>query len=263
MRRSALLLTSLVLAVLLASGVAWAATINCRASADRCYGTNGSDTINGSGVRDIIYGDALYGTTIDRADIIYGNGGADKISGGAGADDVYGNDDKDVIYGNDGKDTLRGNEDDDEFFGGDEDDVIKGGAGADRVSTTQQILGDDRMYGGPGNDSFSDEVGRNVLSGGLGNDYLYGHSRLVGGKGDDDIVAHARNEETADEGPRGILGGPGNDYVNSQGGTNDTIYVSDGERDTVGCGRGTDTVYFDKGIDKFLDNSGCENRVPR
>jgi len=119
------------------------------------------------------------------------------------------------------------------------------------------------MYGGPGNDRFSEEVGRNVLSGGSGNDYLYGHSKLVGGRGDDDINGHARNEETPDEGPRGILGGPGNDFVSSEGDTNDTIYVADGERDTVGCGEGTDKVYFDKGKDKFLDDSGCENRVPK
>jgi len=112
MRRSVLVLAAVALAVLLASGVAWAASINCRAGADRCYGTNGSDTINGSG-------------------------------------------------------------------------------------------------------------------------------------------------------PRGILGGPGNDTVRSTGATNDTIYVSDGERDTVGCGGGTDTVYFDKGVDTFIDNSSCENRVPR
>ena len=51
--------------------------------------------------------------------------------------------------------------------------------------------------------------------------------------------------------------------MDSREDTNDTIYVSDGQRDTIGCGGGTDTVYFDKGIDKFVDNSGCENRVPK
>ena len=49
----------------------------------------------------------------------------------------------------------------------------------------------------------------------------------------------------------------------SEGGTNDTIYVSDGERDTVSCGGGKDTVYFDKGLDKFRLHSGCENRIPK
>jgi Ca2+-binding RTX toxin-like protein len=88
-----------------------------------------------------------------------------------------------------------------------------------------------------------DDAGRNVLSGGPGDDLIYGHSKLVGGRGDD-ITGHARNYEINDEGPRGILGGPGNDTVRSEGTTNDTIYVSDGERDTVVCGGGTDRVYF-------------------
>ena len=51
--------------------------------------------------------------------------------------------------------------------------------------------------------------------------------------------------------------------MDSQGGTNDTIYISDGERDTVSCGGGTDTVYFDKGLDKFKLHNGCENRIPK
>ncbi|CAN5779996.1 hypothetical protein BH18ACT11_BH18ACT11_21460 [soil metagenome] len=108
-----------------------------------------------------------------------------------------------------------------------------------------------------------EDAGRNVLSGGPGKDYLYGHSKLVGGRGDDYITGYARNYETTDEGPRGILGGPGFDQIRSEGTTNDTIYISDGERDTVKCGGGTDTVYFDKGIDKFVINSSCENRIPK
>jgi len=120
MRKSALILASAVLAVLVASGVAWAATIDCRASADRCYGTNRSDTINGSGVRDIIVGNEEdAGTTLgDGVDLIYGNGGADRIYAADGADDVHGNDEKDTIDGNEGNDTLHGNEGDDVFFGG-------------------------------------------------------------------------------------------------------------------------------------------------
>jgi hypothetical protein len=47
-KKGTLLLVSMALALLWASGVALAATINCRASADRCYGTKGSDTINGA-----------------------------------------------------------------------------------------------------------------------------------------------------------------------------------------------------------------------
>ena len=49
----------------------------------------------------------------------------------------------------------------------------------------------------------------------------------------------------------------------SEGETNDTIYVSDGKRDVVDdCGGGTDTVYFDEGLDD-VDQTSCENLVPR
>jgi hypothetical protein len=52
--------------------------------------------------------------------------------------------------------------------------------------------------------------------------------------------------------------------VSSEGDINDTVYILDGERDVVeDCGDGTDTVYFDEGLDKFVDNSGCEKRVPK
>ncbi|MBA2713700.1 MAG: hypothetical protein H0U55_09140 [Rubrobacteraceae bacterium] len=64
-------------------------------------------------------------------------------------------------------------------------------------------------------------------------------------------------------GPRRILGGPGEDFVYSQDETDDTIYVSDGEPDVVDdCGDGTDTVYFDGGLDE-VNQTTCENLVPR
>ena len=64
-------------------------------------------------------------------------------------------------------------------------------------------------------------------------------------------------------GPRIIAGGTGEDRITSQRETDDTIHVSDGERDAVDdCGEGTDTVYFDEGLDE-VDPITCENRIPR
>jgi Ca2+-binding RTX toxin-like protein len=126
------------------------------------------------------------------------------------------------------------------------------------------LLHDDKdlIFGGDGNDTLSGNEGEDVAKGGAGNDYLVGYNKFISGRGDN-IDGTARAEETPDEGPRGILGGPGNDTVRSSGATSDTIYISDGERDTVGCGGGTDTVYFDNGVDRFIYNSSCEHRVPR
>jgi len=51
--------------------------------------------------------------------------------------------------------------------------------------------------------------------------------------------------------------------VSSQGATDDTIYVTDGERDVVeSCGDGTDTVYLDGGLDQ-VDQGSCETLIPR
>lgn len=48
-------------------------------------------------------------------------------------------------------------------------------------------------------------------------------------------------------------GGPGND----------TIDAFNGSRNTISCGPGEGTVYFDRDIDKFISNSACEHKKPR
>ena len=65
MRKSVLLLlTSMALAVLLAGGMAWAATVNCSPDANKCVGTSGPNILYGTG---------------DDYDNIRGREGADKI----------------------------------------------------------------------------------------------------------------------------------------------------------------------------------------
>jgi hypothetical protein len=53
---------------------------------------------------------------------------------------------------------------------------------------------------------------------------------------------------------------PGEDTVGG-GGAKDVIFAHDNEVDTINCGEGTDTVIFDKGLDRVAAN--CENRKPR
>ena len=55
-----------------------------------------------------------------------------------------------------------------------------------------------------------------------------------------------------------IVGGPGQDEIDGNS-ENDTIYVRDGERDTVYCGIGIDTVVADSpGTDELND---CETKI--
>jgi Ca2+-binding RTX toxin-like protein len=220
MRRTVFLLAAMATALLLAGGVAWAVTKDCRAGANFCVGTNDRDTLNGSEERDKIYGKAA-------TDKLFGNGGNDRL------------------------------------LGGEDNDMIRGGAGLDSLG---EIQGDDVIYGQGGADDLSDDSyrcgpnrcvdDRNFLDGGSGPDWLYGHNKLFGGAGDDHI-----DGAYAFGGSRVIRGGQGEDRIRSSGNAADTIYVRDGDRDTVACGPEEDTVYFDKGIDS-VNPTNCENRKP-
>ena len=213
------MLASLATALLLAGGVALAITRDCRAGADYCIGTADNDTLNGSPERD-------------------------------------------KIYGKGGNDALRGYGEEDVLSGGNGDDMVRGGAEDDRMPSTPGV---DKLYGGPGNDRIedhsydnSDNHDPNLLSGGSGDDYLYGYNKLYGGSGDD--VIHGSSTEAGFR--RIIVGGPGEDDIRSYVYTSDTIRAADDERDTVNCGGGTDTIYFDRGLDE-VNPLSCENRHPQ
>jgi len=108
MRKVILLLASIGLAVLLASGVALAATIDCRGGS--CVGTQSDDTLFGSPRVDKEFGlggnDLMYG--YKSADRMSGNRGGDRMYGGPGADMVNGGPGNDSVVGDKGNDTLRG-----------------------------------------------------------------------------------------------------------------------------------------------------------
>ena len=111
MRRSALLLVIMALALFVASGVALAKTINCNGGL--CFGTNKPDSIFGT----------------NRHDTVFARAGGDFVSGAGGADDLNGE------YGND------------KVLGGWGDDWVKGGRHDDMVKGD---LGNDQITGGPG-----------------------------------------------------------------------------------------------------------------
>ena len=102
MRRTVLLLASMALAMLVASGVALAInTIQCLGGRDFCEGTNQRDKLLGTDRHDSIdgfgRGDILKG--FGRGDILLGNAGNDKVYGGRGIDSLYGNLGNDTLYG--------------------------------------------------------------------------------------------------------------------------------------------------------------------
>jgi RTX calcium-binding nonapeptide repeat (4 copies) len=152
MRRVALVLAAMALALLLASGVAWAVNK---------IGTNGPDTLTGT----------------NRADNLLGRGGNDDISGLGGPDELLGGGGRDVLQG--GPAPPRP-----EFpprceASSNNNDVIVGGAGNDFLNGN---IGTDRLVGGRGHDVLWEEVcfrgdGEpgtfETLIGGAGNDFLW------------------------------------------------------------------------------------------
>ncbi len=103
MKRTGLLFAATLLALVVFSGVALAATISCEALLD-CYGTKQADTMNGSDDADHMYGKG-------RGDTLNGLGGSDMLYGQGGADKLFGGPNFDLMVGGPGNDTLSGGED--------------------------------------------------------------------------------------------------------------------------------------------------------
>ena len=152
MRRVALVFVAMALALLLASGVAWALNK---------IGTNGPDTLRGT----------------NKDDNLLGKGGNDDISGLGGPDNILGGGGRDVLQG--GPQPPRP-----EFpprceASPNNNDVLIGGVGNDFLNGN---LGTDRLVGGRGDDVLWEEVcfrgdgefGKfEILMGGAGNDFLW------------------------------------------------------------------------------------------
>jgi len=190
----------------------------------------GSDTITGGG-QSVIYGDlAGVGDLPDQAyPGIYTadanpTNNADLIFGGDGGAQIFGGDDSDTIFGGIGADLISGGADDDTITSGAGNDSVLGGEGDD---TVEGGAGDDTIHGeGAGNPSpeLADDAGdlvpannRDVLSGGAGNDAIFG--------GDDDDT---------------LNGGAGADALN--GGLDDDLVNGDAGNDVLVGGQGNDTL---------------------
>ena len=137
MKRILLVLAAMALALLLASGVAWAVTK---------IGTDGPDTLRGT------HGD----------DNLIGMGGNDRLFSLNGRDTLLGGPGKDyVISGNE----QRSGGGDKNLLGGPGNDIVLGGWGSDKV------------VGGEGNDLLADgrprDVALDIVSGEAGTDVIF------------------------------------------------------------------------------------------
>ena len=136
MRRVALVLTAMALALVLASGVALAVNK---------VGTNGPDTLRGT----------------NKADNLLGRGANDILLALAGNDNLLGGPGKDIVNGGDENRLSGGNKN---MVGGSGNDSVIGGRGSDNVLGEE---GNDLVADGPAREFATDNV-----SGGDGNDVV-------------------------------------------------------------------------------------------
>ncbi|MBA2345316.1 MAG: hypothetical protein H0V83_09575 [Rubrobacter sp.] len=153
MGRVSLMITTMLVALVLGSGVALAATI---------VGTNGDDTRNGTANRDVMYG-------LGGDDILRGRGGNDEIDGGANGD-MY-------LSGGAGNDEVSGGSGADGLFGGDGFDLLYGGNGADGIYADDDVLDyiDCGIYRSPGTTVLDNDTvyADRIADGDLFDDILY------------------------------------------------------------------------------------------
>ncbi len=181
MRRVALVLTVMALALVLASGVAWAVNKVGTDGPDTLRGTNGDDNLLGRGGNDVLFG-------LGGRDNLLGEEGKDWILGGNERRPLEG--DKNLV-GGPGNDAVLGGLGSDNLVGSSGNDFVDGGFGADNLT------------GGDGTDLLFDGEFRggatDTLSGGDGNDVLGPFNKpahkdvITCGSGFDRVLADAED----------------------------------------------------------------------
>lgn len=171
MRRTIVLLATITLTLLVASGVALAVTKIGGPGPDTLKGTNGAENLLGNGANDVLF--AL--------------GGRDNLLGGEGKDWALGGNER-------------------RPFGGDK--ILLGGPGNDGVVGG---IGSDKLLGGSGNDFLLGDNGSDsAVVGGKGKDLVEGGrgaDRIVGAEGTDILIEGALDNPSEDD----LLGGEGDD----------------------------------------------------
>ena len=177
-----------------AIAVACSGLLATSAFAAHIVGTPGNDRIRGTAKADVIQ-------AREGDDRVFARRGSDQVDLGPGADRAFGDRGDDSIFGGApgprtgsgataGDDTLRGDLDDvgdlvsqDVLHGGRGDDKLYGGDGRDRLfgwlgnDLLEGGRGADRLLAGPGNDTVNGQEFNDFQSGGFGDDVQDGGAR--------------------------------------------------------------------------------------
>ena len=141
--------------------------------------------------------DVIIGTPFE--DNLHAYGGNDYVQSSGGADTIHGGEGADTIFSGAGSDTV---------YGGNEDDSVLGGRG------------EDSLYGGLGQDTLHGQDGSDWIEGGDDTDA----DLLLGGSGDDTIVARENDR---------VIAGDGNDTIRVHLDANALVSDFDTEQDRL------------------------------
>ncbi len=259
-------------------------TINAKATT-YTYGTSGNDIINAQ----YLLGDLIDGlagndtiTGLDGGDVLVGNNGHDIIHGLGGHDVLDGGAGRDQLFGGLGNDLFRpdtGAIGNDFMDGGSDLDTIdygnsaavRGvridlnktsaqdtlGSGVDTIRNVEIIFGtnfNDTIRGSSRNEQFWSNNGRDILSGGQGNDGLYA--------GFNDLDGDTLNGDGGDD---YLYGGQGADIL--RGGSGDDRIIGNAGSDQLSGGTGRDRFDFSSfnsniaDVDRISDFNGIEDLI--
>jgi Ca2+-binding RTX toxin-like protein len=278
-KKSALLLASVMTALLLAGEVALAANIQCptKPGTNACVGTASHDELRGTSRPDFMDAlggdDQLLGKLAN--DVLHGRTGKDALGGDYGADVLYGEGGHDTLVGGPGKDLLKG---------GPAEDLYEFNSfswGADAIKDVPEPLTFPEPAANPYAGyyrlqaiSFAGEIdpsldqpltihlisspSRPEVATASGTSTLNWPNNAIDhvqvGSHADDIVSGnpAANYIASHYGDDTVSGGGGDDLIN--------VAVSSREPsgDTVDCGEGNDTVYYKLG--DTVDQN-CETQI--
>lgn len=239
--------------------------------ADSIATLGGDDTVTATGAAGTIWageGNDIV-SVVSGANLLLMDAGADTATGGSGADTIDGGIGADLLDGAAGNDVIVGGDGNDTILGGTGSDTIFAGEGNDSVRAGGMIGDFETVYGEGGNDT---------MTGGSG---FASGINLIGGAGDDSLVAAAQaNSLAGDEGNdtltgssagigsgqaattvgNSLRGGIGQDLLNGRAGR-DLLDGGTGA-DTLVGGGGSDTYVIDSLADVIQDSGSDELFLP-
>ncbi|WP_186805347.1 peroxidase family protein [Citrobacter sp. TBCS-14] len=224
-------------------GNAIANTITGGSGNDFLYGMGGNDTLNGGAGNDVLDGG-------EGADNLQGGTGNDKMTGGEGNDRLDGGEGADLMVGGLGNDTYIVDNNGDVVTEG-----LNGGIDAVQTALHNYTLTNNvetLVFTGTGAFTGRGNAIANTITGGSGNDFLYGmggNDTLYGGAGNDAL--------DGGDGADNLQGGAGNDKLTGGAG-NDRLEGGQGD-DIMTGGAGNDTFVFSAGFGRDRITSGFDS----